>query len=39
MKQTTFRIRRRIILAFLFCVLGVLIFAGLSFQAHMEMGR
>ncbi|MDD2903414.1 MAG: ATP-binding protein [Syntrophales bacterium] len=39
MKQTTFRIRRRIILAFLFCVLGVLIFAGLSFQAHREMGR
>jgi two-component system NtrC family sensor kinase len=39
MKQTSFRIRRRIILAFLFCVLGVLIFAGLSFQAHREMGR
>lgn len=39
MKQTTFRIRRRIILAFLFCVLGVLIFAGMSFQAHREMGR
>jgi signal transduction histidine kinase len=39
MKQTTFRIRRRIIQAFLFCVLGVLIFAGLSFQAHREIGR
>jgi len=39
MKQTTFRIRRRIIQAFLFCVLGVLIFAGLSFQTHREIGR
>lgn len=39
MKRTTFRIRRRIIQAFLFCVLGVLIFAGLSFQAHREIGQ
>jgi methyl-accepting chemotaxis protein len=39
MKVTTFRIRRRIIQAFLFCVLAILIFAGLSFQAHWEMGR
>jgi len=39
MERTTFRIRRRIIQAFLFCVLGVLIFAGLSFQAHREIGR
>jgi signal transduction histidine kinase len=39
MKVTTFRIRRRIIRAFLFCVLAILIFAGLSFQAHREMGR
>ncbi len=39
MKVTTFRIRRRIIQAFLFCVLAILIFAGLSFQAHREMGR
>jgi signal transduction histidine kinase len=39
MKQTSFRIRRRIILAFLFCVLGVLIFAGLSFQTHRDIGR
>jgi two-component system NtrC family sensor kinase len=39
MKQTTFRIRRRIIQAFLFCVLAVLIFAGLSFQTHREIGR
>lgn len=39
MKVTTFRIRRRIIQAFLFCVLAILIFAGLSLQAHREMGR
>jgi two-component system NtrC family sensor kinase len=39
MKTTTFRIRRRIIQAFLFCVLAIVIFAGLSFQAHREMGR
>ncbi len=39
MKVTTFRIRRRIILAFLFCVLAILIFAGLSLQAHWEMGK
>jgi two-component system, NtrC family, sensor kinase len=39
MKATTFRIRRRIIQAFLFCVLAIVIFAGLSFQAHREMGR
>ncbi len=39
MKITTFRVRRRIIQAFLFCVLAILIFAGLSFQAHWEMGR
>ncbi len=39
MKVTTFRIRQRIIQAFLFCVLAILIFAGLSFQAHREMGR
>lgn len=39
MKVTTFRVRRRIIQAFLFCVLAILIFAGLSFQAHWEMGK
>lgn len=39
MKVTTFRIRQRIIQAFLFCVLAILIFAGLSFQAHWEMGK
>lgn len=39
MKVTTFKIRHRIIQAFLFCVLAILIFAGLSFQAHWEMGK
>ncbi|MBI4643980.1 MAG: HAMP domain-containing histidine kinase [Deltaproteobacteria bacterium] len=39
MKVTTFRIRQRIIQAFLFCVLAILIFAGMSFQAHWEMGK
>lgn len=39
MKTTSFRIRRRIIQAFLFCVLSILVFAGLSFQAHWEMGK
>ena len=39
MKVTTFRIRQRIIQAFMFCVLAILIFAGLSFQAHWEMGK
>lgn len=39
MKVATFRIRRRIIQAFLFCLLAILIFAGLSFQAHREMGK
>jgi len=39
LKVTTFRIRQRIIQAFMFCVLAILIFAGLSFQAHWEMGK
>jgi signal transduction histidine kinase len=39
MEVTTFRIRWRIIQAFLFCVLAILIFAGLSFQVHREMGK
>jgi len=39
LKVTTFKIRHRIIQAFLFCVLAILIFAGLSFQAHWEMGK
>jgi hypothetical protein len=32
-------VKRRIIQAFWFCVLAILIFAGLSFQAHWEMGK
>ncbi len=39
MKKTTFKIRRKIILAFLFSVLSVLIFAGFSFQVHWEIGN
>lgn len=38
-KKATFKIRRKIILAFLFCLLGVLFFAVLSFQVHREIGR
>ena len=38
MKKTTFKIRRKIILAFLFCFLSVLVFAILSFQIHREIG-
>jgi len=39
LKKVTFRIRRKIILAFLFCFLSVLIFAVLSFQVHREIGH
>jgi len=39
MKKATFKIRRKIILAFLFCFLSVLIFAALSFQIHREIGH
>ena len=39
MKKTTFKIRRKIILAFFFSVLSVLIFAGFSFQVHREIGN
>jgi two-component system NtrC family sensor kinase len=39
MKKATFKIRRKIILAFLFSVLSVLIFAGFSFQVHWEIGK
>jgi len=39
MKKATFKIRRKIILAFLFSVLSVLIFAGFSFQVHWEIGN
>ncbi len=38
MKKTSFKIRRKIILAFLFCFLSVLVFAILSFQIHREIG-
>jgi two-component system, NtrC family, sensor kinase len=39
MKKATFKIRRKIITAFLFCVLSVLTFAALSFQVHREIGH
>ncbi|MBI5250549.1 MAG: hypothetical protein HY912_13745, partial [Desulfomonile tiedjei] len=39
MKKATFKIRRKIILAFLFCFLSVLIFAVFSFQIHREIGH
>jgi two-component system NtrC family sensor kinase len=39
MKKATFKIRRKIILAFLFSLLSVLIFAGFSFQVHREIGK
>ena len=39
MKKATFKIRRKIILAFLFCFMSVLVFAVLSFQVHREIGR
>jgi two-component system NtrC family sensor kinase len=39
MKKATFKIRRKIILAFLFCFLSVLVFAALSFQIHREIGH
>ncbi|HTY23752.1 MAG TPA: HAMP domain-containing sensor histidine kinase, partial [Desulfomonilaceae bacterium] len=39
MKKVTFKIRRKIILAFLFCFLSVLVFAILSFQVHREIGH
>ncbi len=39
MQKTTYRIRRRVILTFLFCVLSVLVFAGFSFQVHREIGN
>lgn len=37
-KKVTFKIRRKIILAFLFCFLSVLVFAILSFEVHREIG-
>lgn len=39
MKKTTFKIRRRVITLFLFCVMSVVIFAGFSFQIHRDIGR
>ncbi len=39
MKKATFKIRRKIITAFLFSVLAVLVFAVFSFQVHWEIGH
>lgn len=39
MKKATFKIRRKIILAFLFCFMSVLLFAVLSLQTHREIGH
>jgi two-component system NtrC family sensor kinase len=39
MQRATFKIRRKIILAFLFSLLSVLIFSVFSFQVHREIGH
>ena len=39
MKKVSFKIRRKIIGTFLFCVLSVLVFAGFSFRIHQEIGH
>jgi two-component system, NtrC family, sensor kinase len=39
MKKATFKIRRKIIFAFLFSLLSVLIFSVFSFQVHREIGH
>jgi two-component system, NtrC family, sensor kinase len=39
MKKTTYKIRRRVITLFLFCLMSVVIFAGFSFQIHRDIGR
>jgi len=39
MKKIAFKIRRRIIVTFLFCVLSVLVFAVFSFQIYREIGH
>jgi two-component system, NtrC family, sensor kinase len=39
MKKATFKIRRKIIIAFLFSLLSVLIFSVFSFQVHREIGH
>jgi len=38
-KKTTFKIRRRVITLFLFCVMSVVVFAGFSYQIHRDIGR
>jgi two-component system NtrC family sensor kinase len=38
-QKTTFKIRRRVITLFLFCVMSVIVFAGFSFQIHRDIGR
>jgi signal transduction histidine kinase len=39
LKKATFKIRRKILLAFLFCFLAVMVFALLSFQVHREISH
>jgi two-component system NtrC family sensor kinase len=39
MRRTTFRIRRRVIKTFVFCLLSVLVFAVFSFRVHREIGH
>ena len=39
MRRTTFRIRRRVIETFVFCLLSVLIFAVFSLKVHREIGH
>lgn len=39
MRKATFKIRRKIIIAFLFSLLSVLIFSVFSFQVHREIGH
>lgn len=39
MKKASFKIRRKIILAFIFCFLSVLLFAIFSFESQREIGR
>ncbi len=39
MKKATYKIRRKILLAFLFSMLAVLVFAVFSFQVHREIGH
>jgi two-component system NtrC family sensor kinase len=39
MKRTTFRIRRRVIKTFVFCLLSVLVFAVFSYRVHREIGH